>query len=313
MQYTIHHNGGSIEVTQNQQVNGGLWVPLGAYDLVPGQSHRVTLSQSGATGNAVADAVRFVRVGDIKVVSADAIRFVKNDAENASYMLWDHLFTPKKLVDSSSTVTWDASLTPYGVMESELGSAVQSLRLPGQYVDEENGRGTSGLTHPLYYNFHRDYDPAIGRYVQTDPIGLAGGMNTYAYANGNPTKYSDPTGKVAVVDDAVIITGLVVSAGIVWCIETKCGEAFANWVMSQFDDDEPTSVGPIVTPNENSVDTENCDSECEALQEADISTCRGIARVRGSRAGAKCYAQASERYAACLAGRPIPPLNTWNN
>lgn len=52
-----------------------------------------------------------------------------------------------------------------------------ALRLPGQYVDEETGRGSTGLTHPLYYNYHRDYDPAIGRYVQTDPIGLSDGVD----------------------------------------------------------------------------------------------------------------------------------------
>ncbi|KKJ77347.1 hypothetical protein WH95_06430, partial [Kiloniella litopenaei] len=82
-----------------------------------------------------------------------------------------------------------------GAEESILGSAVMNLRMPGQYIDEETGRGSgSSLTHPLYYNYNRDYDPATGRYTQVDPIGLAGGVNTYAYANGSPKRYIDLDG-----------------------------------------------------------------------------------------------------------------------
>ncbi|WP_211212170.1 RHS repeat-associated core domain-containing protein [Kiloniella laminariae] len=92
-------------------------------------------------------------------------------------------------------MTWDAALTPYRGESSVLGAAVMKLRLPGQYVDEETGRGgASSLTHPLYYNYNRDYDPATGRYTQVDPIGLAGGVNTYAYVGGNPVSYFDPDG-----------------------------------------------------------------------------------------------------------------------
>jgi RHS repeat-associated protein len=59
------------------------------------------------------------------------------------------------------------------------------LRFAGQYYDEETNN---------YYNYFRDYDPTTGRYFQSDPIGLYGGINTYAYVGGNPLIYADPLG-----------------------------------------------------------------------------------------------------------------------
>jgi RHS repeat-associated protein len=56
---------------------------------------------------------------------------------------------------------------------------------PGQYYDQETG---------LHYNYFRYYDPSTGRYITSDPIGLDGGLNTYLYANANPTNGVDPNG-----------------------------------------------------------------------------------------------------------------------
>jgi RHS repeat-associated protein len=68
-----------------------------------------------------------------------------------------------------------------------LGNFTCNLRLPGQYFDRET---------KLHYNYFRDYDPAVGRYVESDPIGLSGGINTYGYVGGNPLSRSDPSGLV---------------------------------------------------------------------------------------------------------------------
>jgi hypothetical protein len=53
--------------------------------------------------------------------------------------------------------------------------------------------------------------------------------------------------------------------------------------------------------------------DCEGLYSIDTTTCNAIAKIRGKRAGAVCHASATARYPACLTGKPIPPLNTWNN
>jgi RHS repeat-associated protein len=108
------------------------------------------------------------------------------------YIHTDQLDAPRvitRATDNAMVWRWDQA-DPYGVMQPEenlggIGSFTYSPRFPGQLYDRETG---------LHYNHNRDYDPSTGRYVQSDPIALKGGINTYAYAGGNPVGYTDPLG-----------------------------------------------------------------------------------------------------------------------
>ena len=104
---------------------------------------------------------------------------------NLSFVLADRLGTPQLATDSNQATVWGTTYQPFGQTGNIQGVAVQNLRLPGQYADFETGFSHNGF---------RDYVPGLGRYLQSDPIGLVGGMNTYGYAEGNPVNKTDPVG-----------------------------------------------------------------------------------------------------------------------
>lgn len=113
-------------------------------------------------------------------------------ATSVLYLHTDHLETPRLATNSNQTVVWKLPQSDaFGAVESMQdpdldGIATEiALRFPGQIVDVDSG---------LHYNYHRDYDPWTGRYVQSDPIGLQGGLNTYGYVGGNPIVLTDPEG-----------------------------------------------------------------------------------------------------------------------
>lgn len=108
------------------------------------------------------------------------------------YIHTDHLNTPRRITrPSNNQVLWRWQSDPYGHSlpdEDADGDGVgfaYNLRFPGQYFDAETG---------LHYNHFRDFDPSTGRYLESDPIGLAGGINTYGYSGGNPITNFDPWG-----------------------------------------------------------------------------------------------------------------------
>lgn len=107
------------------------------------------------------------------------------------YVHNDHLGTPVKMTNEIGQVVWQAVYDPFGkaTVDEDVdgdGKAVEmNVRFPGQYYDVESG---------LHYNYFRTYDPELGRYITSDPIGLFGGVNTFGYVGGNPVKWFDSKG-----------------------------------------------------------------------------------------------------------------------
>jgi len=115
------------------------------------------------------------------------------DIARILYFELDQLGTPRQARERVGTIVWRWESDGYGTSaanEDPDGNGqptTVNLRFPGQYYDEESG---------LHYNWHRYYVPRLGRYLSSDPIGLDGGRNTYAYANNAPTTYKDSSGEL---------------------------------------------------------------------------------------------------------------------
>jgi RHS repeat-associated protein len=129
-----------------------------------------------------------VWLGDIPVAT---IQPGASGGVSIYYIHSDYLNTPRIITQATGgAVVWRWDTDPFGAASANtnpggLGVFGYNLRLPGQYADAETG---------LNYNYFRDYDPQTGRYAKPDPIGLRGGINTFAYTADDPIGGSDPYG-----------------------------------------------------------------------------------------------------------------------
>ncbi|MGZ5780526.1 MAG: Ig-like domain-containing protein, partial [Burkholderiaceae bacterium] len=124
----------------------------------------------------------------------------------AYYIQTDQINTPRQITDSNGNIVWQwDNNDPYGKIPPNSnptgqGTFTYNPRFAGQYFDAETG---------LYQNRYRDYDPSTGRYVESDLIGMHGGVNTYGYVNGNPLSLVDPYGLFGMADMPTLPQGFV--------------------------------------------------------------------------------------------------------
>ena len=153
-----------------------------------GWTGTITPSQTGYTFSPASKNYSSIAADD---PGEDYTATLSSPTANIAFVHVDHLNTPRLVADASGTTVWRwDQMEPFGVNvpdenPSGLGAFDLPLRLPGQYYDRESA---------LHYNYLRDYDPGLGRYIQSDSIGLEGGLNTYVYVEGNALIYIDPVG-----------------------------------------------------------------------------------------------------------------------
>jgi RHS repeat-associated protein len=142
------------------------------------------LGEYDGSGNLIEETVW---LGDIPVATLQP----NGSGVSINYVHSNQLNSPTKITRSSdNTLEWRIDQDPFGTAApnqnpGSLGTFVYNLRFPGQLYMAETG---------LNYNYRRDYDPQVGRYVESDPVGVRGGINTYSYTRENPVMYVDPRG-----------------------------------------------------------------------------------------------------------------------
>jgi RHS repeat-associated protein len=165
------------------------------------EGNYVLQATAGATGVKTAVAAADADFGATHIL---ALRPGAPPAQVTYFIEVDHLNTPRAIYDATQQLRWKwDQAEAFGVNTpnenpASLGTFEFPLRYPGQYFDKEDN---------LAYNYFRDYDPALGRYVQSDPIGIMGGVNTYAYVVSNPVNFSDPLGLQAQALVPLVIGG----------------------------------------------------------------------------------------------------------
>jgi RHS repeat-associated protein len=118
---------------------------------------------------------------------------------------------------------WQAGHGAFGGAAPVVQQIVQPLRFAGQYHDGETG---------LHYNRYRYYDPALGRYITRDPMGITQGLNVYCYSGNDPIGRCDPMGLWGWKDTLSVVAGAVVAVAVVLTAPIWMPAAIAGTVVA---------------------------------------------------------------------------------
>lgn len=192
-------------------------------------SKTTAVSGSGPTVRYVYDeAGRLLVDGDSQYLYLDELPVAVIRAGVVHYVEVDHLGTPRAVVKPGATPAADVTLWRWSLLGNSFGADapqedadgdgkafVMNLRFPGQYFDAETG---------LHYNHFRDYEHGVGRYIESDPIGLKTGINTYVYVGSNPLLFRDIHGlaRWQVIDSLELGAAIGIGGKIVF-VDLKSG------------------------------------------------------------------------------------------
>jgi RHS repeat-associated protein len=215
----------------------------------------------------------------------------------------DHLHTPRRLQQTNLITNWQWAYSAFGeepptqrkyrfanpntfpnLGETTTANALNfNLRYPGQVADAESN---------LFYNHYRTYDPKQGRYTQSDPIGLSGGWNRFAYVEGNAFRFTDPKGLQILprpVTPVMPIPGMPRPRPI--DPTDPSGPTYTprptlpNWLTNLFCKDDTSR--------------EECKQGCVAQYERDAAECRVAYSFWGSKGYGACMTRAGDYLARC--------------
>ncbi|WP_240435722.1 RHS repeat domain-containing protein [Ralstonia solanacearum] len=267
-------------------VKQGTNVPTGATRYMYDEAGHL-IGEYDQAGNAIQETVY---LGDTPIAT------IKNGT--AYYIYADQIDTPRVITDTNNLMVWRwDQADPFGATlpdenPTSLGTFTYNLRFPGQLYDQETSK---------HYNANRDYDPAGGRYIQPDPIGLNGGqLSTYAYVDGNPISKIDPDG----LQVAIPMPGPSPAPGGGVPIPGG-GRGAYDPVTGTRTPSAPNILDQIVKRVKNlceSHDSENeqCKKDCDDQLERDEAECLVAKAGYGTRGQALCLAKAKDYYARCL-------------
>ncbi|WP_343791699.1 RHS repeat-associated core domain-containing protein, partial [Dokdonella soli] len=176
--YTYDGRGQRVNKTRSDLTDGALFRTT--TNLLFGYDEGGRLLGDYAKTGAVQDEYVYLDNVPIAVVAGGSLYAIETD----------QLGTPRLAFNPATNATvwsWDPLASTFGT-NAPTGSLTLNLRFPGQYFDAETG---------LHYNYKRDYESATGRYTESDPLGLDGGISTYGYASSQPLGKIDPSGMLS--------------------------------------------------------------------------------------------------------------------